>query len=405
MTESTFKTLILLADGTGNTFTGRSSNITRLAGFVDLTCPRSASIPVQIAFYDQGVGTNPKLAALAQEHGAYNPEALLLKFLPPPRQQSCGLGALSWLAGLAVGYGLRENVKELVRALAEHHASGDRIFMFGFSRGAFTVRAVAAFLYRCGLPSGHGGDFESWFAQGFEHFSKTEELAQALAFRQAGRRVDVDFLGLFDTVKSYGWLCPVAWPHLRHNPCVKNVRHALAMDEKRTWFDHTTWGSLKEEIKGIQLPRDPGYADQCVKEVWFRGCHSDVGGGHREATTAEVPLLWMLGEAAHCGLRLSAAGMEWYRDGDLERRVGDADIHESYTPFWRFANWVPRIELRNSNRPPLRRLIWRRSGKRDCVQPEWPNEKKQIRVHVSAVDGWNRADPPVTEKTRPPLMP
>jgi uncharacterized protein (DUF2235 family) len=102
------------------------------------------------------------------------------------------------------------------------------------------------------------------------------------------------FLGLWDTVKSYGGIRPIVLPHLRHNPCVKIVRHALALDERRAWFDATTWGQLDSDTKGaaLRLENTLSVADmealktQDIEKVWFRGCHSDVGGGDAEALPA-----------------------------------------------------------------------------------------------------------------------
>jgi hypothetical protein len=116
-------------------------------------------------------------------------------------------------------------------------------------------------------------------------------------------------MGLWDTVKSYGGLWPIMLPHLRHNPSVSCVRHALALDERRGWFEATTWGwldsdhpSVREAGRGYPADRIDDddrrkIAEQDIQEVWFAGCHADVGGGNGNESTSDIALRWMLGEA------------------------------------------------------------------------------------------------------------
>ena len=93
----------------------------------------------------------------------------------------------------------------------------------------------------------------------------------------------VDFLGIWDTVKAYGWIRPISFPALRHNLSVRRVRHACALDDRRALLQMTGWGEDHPD----------------VKEVWFAGDHSDVGGGHKDGNSplADASLRWMLGEA------------------------------------------------------------------------------------------------------------
>jgi uncharacterized protein (DUF2235 family) len=171
---------------------------------------------------------------------------------------------------------LKANVREIYLELSHcYHGPEDRIFLFGFSRGAFTVRVLAGLLFRCGLAtweSTHGAAFfdETW--QLYQaHFTDYEAVRK---FRETYNQRDahVAFLGLWDTVQSYGGLIQIALPHVRHNPSAGIVLHALALDEGRSWFKVTPWG--RPDIN----PDDPRYAYQNVMEVWFRGAHSDVGG-------------------------------------------------------------------------------------------------------------------------------
>ncbi len=379
------KSIVLCSDGTGNAFDERATNVSMLIRSIDLR-RHTAPDRSQMAFYDQGVGTNPGLVADAKAYARSRPEAEMLTVLPEPQTPRWMPGPVVRLRGLVDGYGLDCNVKELVRALAEHYEDGDSLYLFGFSRGAFTVRAVAGFIYRCGLPR-PGQHFDAWFADGFALYSVFSPAASAVEpFLERSRLVEVDFLGLWDTVKSYGGLRPISWPHLRHNPAVRVVRHALALDERRAWFQHTTWGSIHEVLCGAPVEPDPRYQTQQVEEVWFRGYHSDIGGGKDEQESARVPLLWMLGEAANHGLRLNDDGRQRFDNtDDFNRKVA---THETYPWWWPAVGAIPRQELRNDCRPPRRTLAM---GARSLRDPQLPRlhdsgQPKEVLVHVSALD-------------------
>lgn len=373
------RNLIVCSDGTGNAFAQLSSNVSSLIRCLDLRSQPDKSNAQQIAFYDQGVGTNPGLARDAHDYSVFEREAEMLKVLPEPRHWTPGWFA--WLAGMAAGYGLRENIKEMVRALSSHYRPGDRIHLFGFSRGAFTVRALAGFLYRCWLPPKGISDFDDWFNKAFKLYEPHEPPEEVEKFRAKGVKVEIEFLGIWDTVKSYGGIIPISWPHLRHNPIVKQVRHALALDERRAWFQHTTWGSTREKLDGIPLENDLRYDNQVVQEVWFRGCHSDVGGGDAERDSAKVALLWMLGEATQYGLRLNGHGERLFQSaGDLNSEI---KVHESFRWYWWPLGIIPRRELNNTSRPPATPWTMKPRVARDPLAPPW--EGKQVLVHASAI--------------------
>ena len=125
----------------------------------------------------------------------------------------------------------------------------DKIYLFGFSRGAFTVRAFAGLLYRCGLPGNDVGKdekkFKACFGEAYDLFKpilyepireKIDEKISAFRHKYSVRdcTITIHFLGVWDTVKSYGGVWPIILSHLRHNPYVKTVRHALALNERRS---------------------------------------------------------------------------------------------------------------------------------------------------------------------------
>jgi uncharacterized protein (DUF2235 family) len=362
------RNLVLCSDGTGNTFKQHVSNVSRLIRAVDLSDCR-----VQLVFYDQGIGTNPKLVHDVQAFKHATPGGRAgLEILDPPKVSLNR--TLATLGGLTVGYGLYANLQEMYRALAKHHTPAtDRIFLFGFSRGAFTVRALAGLLYRCGLPARAFAEddaaFRCCFAEAYATYRPhCEDWARIDRFRKTYRvvDVDVDFLGIWDTVKSYGGLLPQSLPHLRHNPIVRNVCHAVALNERRSWFLPTSWGGIDSDAGNASSVRpDARYRDQTVHEVCFLGCHSDIGGGDAEAETAKISFRWMAGHATGAGLLLDPGCESWIFKPD---DGAPPEVHESYHLGWWLSDRLPRWELDNSRRPPAYPFKWWGNGRRCAEQ-------------------------------------
>jgi uncharacterized protein (DUF2235 family) len=348
------KNIIICADGTGNTFGRSVSNVARMVKLLALDDRHR-----QVAVYDQGIGTDARRWKEILEFRRTIFDAEALHVLPGPHES--WFRPAEWVAllrGLASGYGLAANVGQMYRELAELREENDQIFLFGFSRGAFTVRALAGLIYRCGLPRRGRTDFPRLFDRAWQLFLPMQPCQEEIdEFRavEGQRACPIHFLGVWDTVKSYGGFRPIMLPHLRHNPSVAHVRHALALDERRGWFDATTWGrlDLDRERDGawsrLSEPVQKQLEDQDVEEVWFRGCHSDVGGGDREAQSARIALRWMLGEAAHAGLHLNADGVCMLQPSAAREW---ADIHESHTLVWRLIELLPREAIDNSGQWP-----------------------------------------------------
>jgi uncharacterized protein (DUF2235 family) len=419
------KNIAVFADGTGNT-TGRvDSNVLRLCRMAD-TSDRDR----QLVIYDPGVGTCTTMAELRNAL----PETEARLFIDDPvRKQGWRARLLAEaIAGLAFGYGTRRNVLQLYRKLAEAYEPGDRIFLFGFSRGAFTVRALAGLIYRCGLlQPGHCS--ESRIDQAFELYRRHfEQAASAQALRRQKADVErfrrtyshpcnIRFLGIFDTVKSVGYLWPTNLPHTRHNPIVESVRHALSLDERRSFYAPTTWGGLDGDTRpavyvpacwGVEAGRRPAIRWQDVKEVWFAGCHSDVGGGYEARSPADVSIGWMLEEARAHGLlvgqqageRLAGEVACEHLHDELKRRGTLTDF--AWTCFWNLLQYVPRRDL-NNEPPPPRASFRMRPDKRRVVEASLRGE--YVAVHSSAkrcystiAPPWASADVRFVETSRPP---
>jgi uncharacterized protein (DUF2235 family) len=382
------KNIVICADGTGNSFGRQVSNVARMIRFLALDSPSR-----QVVVYDQGIGTDARRWREIVEfrddpeaEAIVDPEALHV--LPGPHES--WFRPAEWIAllrGLAFGYGLKENVSQMYLELAKLHEKDDKVFLFGFSRGAFTVRALAGLIYRCGLPQcGHAADFTRRFGRAWQLFVPMHPLeSQTEEFRATNGHRDcpIHFLGIWDTVKSYGGLRPIMLPHLRHNPNVAYVRHALSLDERRGWFDATTWGRLDLDRKPdaawsrLSEPVRHQIEKQDIEEVWFRGCHSDIGGGDREEQSARIALRWMLGEAAQAELRLNDNGCRLLESPPERER---AEVHESDTLAWRLIELWPRLTINNSGQWPA--MVAAPTGPA-VRHPDLPLRNGLVTVHES----------------------
>ena len=363
--------IVMCSDGTGNSFDEQVSNVARLITLIDLSRPAR-----QVGFYDQGIGTLSKHAGAVKTYKDTQPdERSALTVLDPPYHPWWVPSRMARVAGLTIGYGLRRNVKELYTALAGSYEDNAAIYLFGFSRGAFTVRVLAGLLFRCGLLPHDTPNFASKFEEAYDLYTphvQDDDAVKHFTRREHVRRPRVHFLGLWDTVKSYGGIWPQSLPHLRHNPIVDTVRHGLALDEQRSWFLPTSWGGIDSDPP---MP-DTQSRDQNILEIWFRGTHSDVGGGYEDDAAARIPLRWMLNEAADAGLCLNQAG----RDLAVSPDPPSPALHDSLTREWLVREYLPRWELDNSYFPPKRFFKCGRAGVR---HPAQFSRQQVVRLHSS----------------------
>ncbi len=218
-----------------------------------------------------------------------------------------GLQWRNWksLSEVAMGKGINRQIRRAYGWLASRYREGDRIFLFGYSRGAYAVRSLAGVIDRVGLLRGESAT-ERHIRDAYRHYRGAPEspVARAFASAHCHDRIEIEMVGVWDTVKSLGLNAPVLWRlsehlHAFHNhdlsPVVKAGFHALAHDETRVAFAPVLWSS------------DDGFEGR-VEQVWFPGAHGDVGGqlGGFEAARplANIPLVWMLDRAAEHGLPL-----------------------------------------------------------------------------------------------------
>ncbi len=218
-----------------------------------------------------------------------------------------GLQWTGWrnLPALAQGSGLNLQIRRAYGWLASHYRPGDRIYLFGFSRGAFAVRSLAGIIDRIGLIRREEAT-ERAIRQVYRHyrFAPGSDAARVFSDRYCHAEAPVELVGVFDTVKALGLRLPLLWMltdkhHSFHSAKlgggVRHGAHALALNETRAVFQPVLWDVPPDRL-------------DVVEQVWFRGAHADIGGhlgAFQEARPlSNLPLVWMLGRAEAAGLRL-----------------------------------------------------------------------------------------------------
>ena len=299
------RNLVLCFDGTNNQYAATNTNVVKMYALIDRTGND------QMSYYQPGIGT----------------------FAPPGVWGKTKRWIITRL-DLAVAWLLVDHISDGYRFLMRYYQEGDQIFIFGFSRGAYTARALAAMLYKVGLLT-QGNEELLPFA--WNMFKKEKNPTVYTGFRHMfSRKVKVHFLGLWDTVSSVGWAWnPEYLQFTANNPAVEVVRHAIALDERRAYFIQNLWGH------DPQMPTD-------VQQVWFAGVHCDVGGGYleRESGLSKIALAWMVEKAEACGLRIQpqarAAILPPQDTPEYAAASVSAQKHESLRGLWWIAEYVPK---------------------------------------------------------------
>ena len=221
------------------------------------------------------------------------------------------------------GLGINRMIQRSYGALASRYRPGDRIFLLGYSRGAYAVRSLAGIIDRVGLLQSQYATPRA-LREIYRHYRQSPDSAAAKAFAKqyCHEAVQIEMVGVFDTVKALGLRAPVIWrltepKHAFHNHhlgnSIRNGFHALAMDETRNAYAPVLW----------RCPKDfPGQMEQ----MWFRGSHGDVGGqlsGFESARgLSNIPLVWMMQKLSACGLDLPAGWITRFPRNDGAPSVG-----------------------------------------------------------------------------------
>lgn len=306
------KSIVICCDGTGNQIEWKLSNVLKLFRVLQKN-------EEQLVYYSPGVGTVGNF----DEWQRFKQE-------------------IKEVLGLATGYGLDENVLDAYRFLCTHYEAGDSIWLFGFSRGAYTVRVLAAFVYVMGLLRPNQLNLASYAFTAYKKAShdsrkggklpeadalriaatqtSEDEVAQGLPAawefaRVAGtQRVTIKFVGVWDTVASVIIPRPdrllLDFQMLRFtrtNPGVEIFRQAIAIDERRRMFRLNRW-TEPQTFKSNPF-NDKNWKPQDIRQVWFAGVHGDIGCSYPESESglSKFRLLWMINQAKAAGLKMSTS--------------------------------------------------------------------------------------------------
>ncbi len=265
------KRIILCADGTWNSPPGVTDN-SGGTNVWKLYCA-VPDLPDQLKFYDSGVGT------------AGNP--------------------IEHLTGGATGQGLLDKIQDLYSFLSHVYDPGDSIYLFGFSRGAYTARSLGGMIAGFGVPSINLSNATT--PEIFAAYRQTDPVKRKaakadLTGRYGLQNVDIAMVGVWDTVgalgipgglfqsldaKEYGFLDTTL------SDCVKRAYHAVSIDERRSSFQPTLWTNPDGSYRNN---------DARCEQVWFTGVHCDVGGSYVDCQLADITLGWMMQKAKECGV-------------------------------------------------------------------------------------------------------
>jgi uncharacterized protein (DUF2235 family) len=296
------RNLVLCLDGTSDKFSKTNTNVVNLYTMLARVPDR------QLSYYQPGIGTMTPAAFWGRVRKWFVKQI-----------------------DLAIAWFLSDHVTDAYRFLMRYYQDGDRIYIFGFSRGAYTARALAGMLHKVGLLT-QGNDELISFA--WDKFKNEDNKELAQKFKDTfSRPVRVHFLGLWDTVSSVGWAWdPKHLPYTQNNPSVDIVRHLVALDERRAYFVQNLWGTV---------PTD-------VEQLWFPGVHGDVGGGYPvdRAGLSALALQWMTDKAIAAGLLIDpsirAIVLPQQSSADYAAPYVAGPANESLTGWWWIPEFIPK---------------------------------------------------------------
>ncbi|MDQ6609749.1 MAG: DUF2235 domain-containing protein, partial [Bacteroidota bacterium] len=274
------KRIVTCSDGTWNKPDLKDKGIevkTNVAKMYESICSKGKNDIEQVKIYDQGVGTGNTLK--------------------------------DKIVGGATGLGLDRHIKDMYTFFVINYNKGDEIYLFGFSRGAYTARSIAGFIRNCGILKPeyiHLVDKAYSLYRDRNNYS-TPDSDLMRSFRAAyciENITPIHFIGVWDTVGSLG--IPLPWYQLANrnkykfhdvtlSSTIRNAYHALAIDERRALFSPTLWKKSKT------VSNDPEHPQQ-MEQRWFAGVHSNVGGGYADSALSNITLKWLMEKAEAVGL-------------------------------------------------------------------------------------------------------
>ena len=280
------KNIIICYDGTSNEYGEYNTNVVK-------TFEAILRNKDQVAFYDPGVGT----------------------FSP------FGIKTGKWLGkalGNGFGVGLQKNIEDGYEYLMNRFNEGDKVYIFGFSRGAFTARSLAGMIHRFGVLQKGSKNLIPYVSKMYNK----REFTVAESFKKTfSHECKPHFIGVWDTVGSLGYFHGKKFHDQKLNPDIKYGYQAMAIDEERKKFPISLW-----DMDNIA-------AGQTIEQVWFSGVHCDVGGSYPETGLSDIALAWLIDKAVECDLIVKK---DW--DKKLKQNP-KTKIHKSRKGFWKV--WRP----------------------------------------------------------------
>jgi len=352
------KNILICCDGTSDEYARDSTNVRRTTH----VAVRDAG---QVIYYHPGVGT----MAPANVRGKLRTWFRLK------------------LDG-AFAYYFEDHVADAYRYLMDQYEEGDTVYLFGFSRGAYTVRALAGLIGACGLlHKGHG----HMVSYAIRYWANKQWKACGELKQHQGRKIELKFMGIWDTVGSVGLFnFNRTFPGTDKDSPVRIVRHAVAVDERRAGF--------RQNLMQV-APAKNGEEQRDVQNVLFPGVHCDVGGGYpaKDAALSKIAFGWMMREAHAAGMDVDHAALDALLTNPAPDPVGP--MHRSLKGAWYIVELIPR---RRFNWVTKRKeWRWPRIGEpRWFFKPERRPPDAAVAVHRSVYERMeNCAD------YRPPNVP
>ncbi|MEX3964840.1 DUF2235 domain-containing protein [Paraburkholderia sp. EG286B] len=331
------KNIVLFIDGT---WEANDGHVETNVGKLFEACRFKQKPGIQTVYYLPGVGTDAQLSRMGSAFGAPRPDNNVQRWAAPP------LGASVWplnrLTGGAFGYGMGARIREAYAFLCKEYrrSEQDKIFIFGFSRGAFAARSLAGFISKVGILM---QGYEDRIPDAYKIYeSGTDEVATDLkeyllqltgasAPQPELNDLPIHFLGVWDTVGALGlpWRISESiakrteYHDVEVPPNVMHARHAMALHELRKHFPVLLWENKRNH--------------QHLKQVWFPGAHGDVGGGYPEDESglSTSALRWMAHEAMHEGLLVEMTHPAF------EPQPSNVRLHHKMT--WFYALFKPQV--------------------------------------------------------------
>ncbi len=319
------KNIVICYDGTNAEYGTHNTNVVK-------TFEAIIRDGTQIVFYDPGVGT--------------------FSFFGRTLGRKIGI-----LLGMLFGYGIRRNIEDGYEYIMNTHQPGDKVYIFGFSRGAYTARALAGMIHQFGVLQKGSKNLIPYVSKMYFKKDKKKNLSVIRDFKKTFSNICQPYLISGFSFKSGNFLLKLGpkAPIVSHNP-IKYGFQAIAIDEKRRPFKVILW----DETSKIK--------DRRIEQVWFSGVHSEVGGGcsKNDCSLSDITFAWMMDKASGCGLKLRN---NW-RAG-LSKDPG-SEMHDSCT--W---PWII-LGLRNKRKIPgiarIHKSAIDRMKKTDDYTPILPND-------------------------------